>query len=279
MANDDRQSEHFIREVDEELRRAQLKALWDRFAPLIIGVCVLVVAITAGYRGYLWWQERQAAQAGDRYMAALSALEAGNAAEGEAQLNAIVQDGSGAYPVLAQLRLAGSQAAAGQREEAREAYDAIAADGSAPSALRDLARIRAALLALDLRDYAGATERAEPLNVAGNPWRHQAREILGTAAYANRDLERARDLFGEIQQDAETPQDIWVRSGLMMSLINGRLPSPGAESGAAAPDAGEPPLANTGEPAVASPEDPQADASDSGAAPAGPVPENAIPPQ
>lgn len=278
MANDDRQSEHFIREVDEELRRAQLKALWDRFAPLIIGVCLAVVAVTAGYRGYLWWQERQAAQAGDRYMAALTALEAGNAADGEAQLNAIAEDGTGAYPVLARLRLAGAKAAAGQREEARAAYDSLAADAAAPQPLRDLSRIRAALTALDLRDYSGAAERAEPLNIAGNPWRHAAREVLGTAAYASGDLERARGIFEEIQQDAETPQDIWVRSGLMMSLINGRLPT-GTEAGASAPPADAPPLANTGQPALASEEDPEAEASDSGPAPTNPAPANTIPPQ
>ena len=62
MATEDRQSEQFIREVDEELRRAQLKAIWDRFAPLIVGVCVLVVLVTAGYRGWIWWQAREAAQ-------------------------------------------------------------------------------------------------------------------------------------------------------------------------------------------------------------------------
>jgi hypothetical protein len=294
MANDDRQSEHFIREVDEELRRAQLKALWDRFAPLIIGVCIAVVALTAGYRGYLWWQERQAAEAGDRYMAALAALEAGDAADGEAALNAIAAEGTGAYPALARLRLAGAQATAGNREEARQAYDDLTMDSAVPRAMRDLARIRAAMLALDLRDFAGATERAEPLNVPGNNWRHTAREILGTAAYASGDLERARDIFGEIQQDAETPQDVWVRSGLMMSLINGRLRAdtvvespqgsgetvptgaqvPAAPAGEEAPEA---PLAKPGQPAVESGEDLGTEASDSTAP--NPPPESAIPPQ
>src|SRR4051812_19467922 len=89
MANDERQSEQFIREVDEELRRAQLKAIWDRFAPYIIGACVLIVVITAGYRGWVWWQEKKAAEAGDRFMAALSEIETGDKAKGEADLAAI----------------------------------------------------------------------------------------------------------------------------------------------------------------------------------------------
>src|SRR3712207_1837265 len=111
MANQDRQTDHFIREVDEELRRAQMKAIWDRFAPLIIVVCILVVALTAGYRGWLWWQERQGAQAGDRYAAALELIESGDRQRGEAELAAIAAEGGG-HAVLARLRLAGEKAAA-----------------------------------------------------------------------------------------------------------------------------------------------------------------------
>jgi hypothetical protein len=279
MANDDRQSEQFIREVDEEFRRAQLKAVWDRFAPLIIGTCVIIVAVTAGYRGYVWWQERQAAEAGDRYMAALTALESGNTAEAEADLAAIAEEGAGGYPALARLGLAGAKAEAGEGQEAITAYDQVAADSGVAPALRDLARVRAGLIALDMRDFAGATERVAPLNNAGNPWRHTAREILGTAAYASGDPAGAREIFTEIQQDAETPADLWARSGLMISLIDGRIAAPdnGADGAAATSDTA--PLANAEEPAVTSPDDLESGVRESAAEPADPAPQNAIPPQ
>jgi hypothetical protein len=232
MANDDRRSEQFIREVDEELRRAQLKAIWDRFAPLIIGVCVLIVLVTAGYRGWEWWQARQAAQAGDRYLAALQKIGT-NRSEGEAELAKIAAEGGG-YAALAQLRLAGEKAAVGEKKDAAAAYDAVAADTAVSQPLRDLARIRAALLMLDLGDLAGAKERAEPLNVGGNAWRHAAREVLGMEAYQTGDLKRARDVFTEMQQDAETPPDLWLRSQMMVALIDGQLSAPGTEGEAKA---------------------------------------------
>lgn len=234
MANDERQSETFIREVDEELRRDQLKALWKRFAPLIIGVCVLIVAITAGYRGYMWWEERRAAQAGDRFMAALSEIESGKREEGEKALAAIAVDGGGGYPALARLRLAGEKAGAGAKADAISAYDAVAADKSVPAPLRDLALVRAALLALDTGDVAGVKSRVEPLDQSGNAWRHAAREVIGMADYQSGDLKAAREAFEAIQQDAETPQDIWLRSSLMISLIDGQLAAP--DEGAAAPE-------------------------------------------
>jgi hypothetical protein len=227
MANDERQSETFIREVDEELRRDQLKALWNRFAPYIIGVCVLIVVITAGYRGWMWWQAKQAAEAGDRFMAALSEIETGDKAKGEAELAAIAAQAGTGYSALAKLRLAGEKAAA-DKSAALAAYDAVANDAAVPQPLRDLGRMRAALLALDTGDLAGAKERAQPLNIAGNPWRHAAREVIGTADYQAGNLQAARDVFTEIQQDAETPQDLWIRSGLMVSLIDSQLAVPSA---------------------------------------------------
>jgi hypothetical protein len=238
MADDERRSETFIREVDEELRRDQLKALWKRFGPAFIGVCVLVVVITAGYRGWIWWHERQAAQAGDRFLAALEQIQSGNSADGDAALQAIAAEGSAGYSALARLRLAGEKAGAGDKEQALAAFDALADDGSISAPLRDLARIRAALIALDTGDLDGAKSRADPLNVPGNPWRHAAREVLGTAAYQVGDLQRARDIFAEIQEDAQTPPDLWIRSGLMISLIDGQLEAPPAESPAPTPDAG-----------------------------------------
>jgi hypothetical protein len=234
MANDERRTQTFIREVDEELRREQLKQLWDRFGWLFIGVCVLIVAITAGYRGWLWWEERRAAQAGDRYVAALEALAEGDREEGAAALDAIAEGGDAGYAALARLKLAGESAAAGDKEAALAAYDALAADSSLPQSLRDLARIKAALVALDMGEEAGAVERAEPLNAPGDPWRHAAREVLGTAAYASGDLQTAREYFTSIQEDAETPPDIWQRSGMMIALIDGQLAGPVAETDAGA---------------------------------------------
>ena len=269
MANDERQSETFIREVDEELRRDQLKALWKRFAPLIIGVCVLIVAITAGYRGWVWWQERKAAEAGDRFMVALTEIESGDRAKGEAELAAIAKDSDAGYAALARLRLAGEKAAS-DKAAAIAAYTGVADDQSVPEPLRDVARIRAALLALDTGDLKGAKDRAAPLNVAGNPWRHVAREVIGTAAYQAGDLQAARDAFTEIQQDAETPQDLWIRSGLMVSLIDGQLAAP-AEASKTAPPSGSAPVASPPESAGGAPAPaPVGDAATgaSGAAPA-----------
>ncbi|WP_128291448.1 tetratricopeptide repeat protein [Afifella aestuarii] len=241
MTHDDRTSDHFIREVDEELRREQLKTLWERFGFVIIGVCILIVAITAGYRGYVWWQSKKAAEEGDRYLTALEAIDAGNEAEGRETLAALAKDGGG-YGMLARLRNA-EIVAKTDETAAIAAYDEVANDGGVAPVMRDLARVRAGLLALDAGDLDGAESRVSSLDEAGNAWRHTAREILGMVAYQRDALEKARDYFVAIDQDVQAPQGVRNRAGLMISVIDGQLaPSPSADgaSGDDAPEAEAP---------------------------------------
>jgi hypothetical protein len=42
----------FIREVNEEIRREQAQALWDRFGPALLGIAILIVLGTAAVVGY-----------------------------------------------------------------------------------------------------------------------------------------------------------------------------------------------------------------------------------
>jgi hypothetical protein len=227
--DDDRKSDTFIREVDEELRRDQLKALWDRFGLYLIAAAILVVLITAGYRGWIWWQERQAAHWGDQFVAAMEAAEAGEQARAEALLDEVISEGAGGYPLLARLRLAAIQAEAGQTAAAIEIYDGIAAERSVEAVIRDLARLRAALLALDQGDLDGAAERVEGLAVSGSPWRHSGREVLGTVAFQRGQLGEARERFVAIQQDAEAPNEVRSRATLMIQLIDGMTDGPAGE--------------------------------------------------
>ncbi len=224
MANDDRTTDQFIREVDEELRRDQLKALWDRYGTLIIAVCVAVVAITAGYNGWIWWQEKQAAEAGDRYLAALQSIAGEDTQAARQALVEFAQGSGGGYATLARLRAAALAAQSGDTNAAMAGFDAIADDSSADVTIRDLARLRAALIALDAGDLEGAESRVETLAATGNPWRHAAREIIGTVAYARGDLAAARQRFATIQSDVEAPAEARSRAELMLSVIDGQMP-------------------------------------------------------
>ncbi|MGA9457656.1 MAG: tetratricopeptide repeat protein, partial [Pseudolabrys sp.] len=59
-------------EVDEEVRRDQLRKLWDRYSIYLIALAVLIVVGMAGWRGYEYWVAKKAAAAGAEFEAAIA---------------------------------------------------------------------------------------------------------------------------------------------------------------------------------------------------------------
>src|SRR3954466_12485457 len=93
-----------FREVDEEVRRDQAAQIWSRYQNLFIGLAVLVVAATAGWRFYDHYRTRQAEDAGAKYQAALALARDGKTAEAEGAFEQIAKSGPKGYPTPAGLR-------------------------------------------------------------------------------------------------------------------------------------------------------------------------------
>src|ERR1700674_2043225 len=71
-------------EVDEEVRREQLKKLWERYGNYVIAAAFVVVLAVAAWRGYDWWETRKAAEAGAAYDAAARLADEGKHEDAEA---------------------------------------------------------------------------------------------------------------------------------------------------------------------------------------------------
>ena len=93
------QNDSFIREVNEELRSDQVRNAWKRYSRIIIGAAVVIVLGTAGHRLWTHWDSTQASDAGDKFLAALTLADQGKRDEAEAALQALEQDGYGAYGI------------------------------------------------------------------------------------------------------------------------------------------------------------------------------------
>ncbi|RUU50363.1 tetratricopeptide repeat protein, partial [Mesorhizobium sp. M2C.T.Ca.TU.002.02.1.1] len=165
----------FIREVNEEIRREQAQALWDRFGPAILGLAILIVLGTAAVVGYRYWDESRANRSGDAFSQALKLANDGKNDEAIAALDQLEKDGYGAYPLLARMRAATVKADKGDVDGAVKDFDEVAADNAIPTGIRDIARLRAALLLVDHGSYADVSSRIEALTADTNPLRHSAR--------------------------------------------------------------------------------------------------------
>jgi len=206
-------------EIDEELRQEKLKKFWDRWGVAILAAAVAIVFAVAGWRVWDHYRQKAAEAQGDAFLAATRLAESGDAAGAEAAFLKLAETASGGYPVLAGMRAAGARAAAGETAPAIAAFDGLAARPGVPPKIAEMARIRAAYLALDVEDRAAVEARATPLSAAGAPWRAEAREVLALAAWKAGDVAATSARLAEIEADPETPRDLLERIGVLSALV------------------------------------------------------------
>jgi hypothetical protein len=207
-----------FQEVDEEVRRERLKRLWQQYGNYVLAVCVLIVAGVAAWRGYQWWEAKQAAQASAAFEQAIAFAEAGKHQEAEAAFAKLATDGTAGYRVLARLREA-AQLAPTDSKAAVSAYDQIAADNGAGQVMQDLAAVRAGMLLVDTAPYSEMRSRLEPLTAADRTFRHSARELLALSAWKAGDMTGARQWTDMIMTDPQTPQGTRSRAQVLSELI------------------------------------------------------------
>ena len=208
-----------FREVDDEVRREQLKRLWDRWGNYLLAAAVLIVVGIAAWRAWDWYETKKAQEAGMAFENALTSAQAGKHEEAEAAFAKIAADSPSGYRTLARFREA-AELAQRDRAAAVKAYDALAADSRLGQTLQDLAAVRAALLLVDSASANEMQTRLEPLTAPERPFRHSARELIALAAWRNGDVKTAKRWFDMIMTDAETPSGTRSRIEMMMAIAD-----------------------------------------------------------
>lgn len=206
-----------FQEVDEEVRRERLKQLWDRYGTLVVIVAFLIIAAIGGWRGYQWWEAKQAAENGVRFESALALASEGKNADAEAAFARIAAEGTSGYRTLARFQEA---AELGRRDPAAgvKAYDALAADSSVPPLLQDLARVRGGFILVDTAPLEDLRARLEPVTAPGRAFRHTARELMAFASWRAGNADATRRWVDMIIADAESPQAIRSRVEMLSAL-------------------------------------------------------------
>lgn len=207
-----------FREIEEDLRRDRLTALWTRHGNTIVVAAALVVLAVAGWRYWTHVQEQRAGAAGARFEEAVGLSRDGKSGEAEKVLQGLLSDAPAGYRTLARLRLA-AEAGKSDAKAGATAFEALASDPSVQQPLQELARLRAAMLRLDTADPKEIAAKVEGLAQAGNPWRNSARELLGLAAMKAGDYDAAGRWFDRIVVDPEAPSSLRQRAQLYLALV------------------------------------------------------------
>jgi hypothetical protein len=205
-------------EVDEEVRREQLKKLWDKYSIYIIGLMLLIIAGVGGWRGYQYLEAQKAAEAGAAFDRAVELSDQNKHAEAEAAFADLATKAPSGYRTLARLRTA-AEIAVRDKAAAAKMYDDIAADSAVAAPDRDLARVRAAQLLLDTAPYPNMVQRLEQAAGKDGAFRHSARELLALSAWKANDAAAARQWLDMIANDGETPPGLRSRAEALQALL------------------------------------------------------------
>ena len=205
-------------EVDEDVRRDQLKKLWDRYSIHIVAVALLVIAAVGGWRGYQYLEAKKAVEASVAFDKAVELSEQSKHAEAEAAFNSLAATAPSGYRLLARLRAA-SEVASRDPKAAVKLYDDIAADRGVAALDQELARVRAAQLLVDTAPYPDLLTRLESETAPTATFRHTARELLALSAWRANDMTSARKWLDMIANDGETPPGMRSRAEALQALL------------------------------------------------------------
>ena len=205
-------TDSFIDEVTEEVRRDRLFGYFRRYGWI---PAVVIVALVAG-TAYNEWSKAQVAQVAQaRGDALLDALELEDEAERAAAFSALAREDEDA--LVAKFLAAGVET-----EQAVDLLRSVADDGRQPQYIRDLARLKMAstegLLTLD-EAAAILAELSEP----GGVYRNVATELLVAVELQRGDTAAALALLQAHVQDAEASSEQIQRMGELIEAL-GAIP-------------------------------------------------------
>jgi hypothetical protein len=212
-------NESFYREVDEELRRDQMKTLWERYGKLVIAAIVLVLAAIGGF---IWWQNQQVVKAGERgeqLIGAFDDIAARRKAAAIGKLDALAKSGSDGHRAAALMTKADLAIEEGNLKGAAATFKQVADDKGLAQPYRDVALIRMTALELDTLPPQAVVDRLKGLAVAGNPWFGSAGEMVAISYLKLNKPQQAGALFAAMAKDKKLPDTLRSRATQMAGSL------------------------------------------------------------
>jgi hypothetical protein len=205
-------SETFLREVDENLRRDQLRDFFKKNGSLLF-VAVILFLVASG--GFIWWKQHQAERSEaqvEKLASIYQDIGKGNSSQAPQQLDELSKSGSKAVRASALFARAALALQQNDTRLATATYKSIAADSGLPAPYRDAALIRQTALEFDQLQPQEVISRLEPLAKPGEPWFGTAGEMTALAMIKQNKRQEAAQLFAAIARDKGVPDTIRARA-------------------------------------------------------------------
>jgi hypothetical protein len=208
-----------FREAEDELRKETAENAAKKAAPFVIGAIVLALAAGGGYQFYQAQKAKGLEAAGVAYDGAMTKLQSGDLAGGEAALAEITKTAPAGFASQAALQRGAVLQEQGKAAEARVVFEDAAKSIKDPD-LADLARLRAAYIAADSETREQVTARLTPIIDRKGAFAPLAKELLAARAWEAGDVAAARSAYSVLQLDLNAPEGVRSRAGQALAVID-----------------------------------------------------------
>ncbi|MEZ5886767.1 MAG: tetratricopeptide repeat protein [Paracoccaceae bacterium] len=210
------ETDSFIDEVTEEVRRDRLFALFRKYG----WIGILAILVLVGGASWREWQKARAEAAAQSFGDALVASLRQNDAAGRADALAAVDAGTGAARAAMKAFLVASEAeAAGDKTRALDVLKPVAEDAAVPDTYRQLAKLKAVLVAGADMDAATRDATLAELAQPGAPFRTLAMEQQALVLLDAGKQDEAVTLLKSVAEDAEATSAQVGRVGQILTAL------------------------------------------------------------
>lgn len=213
-------TEHNIfEEIQEDLERQKLEALWKRYGSLILAAAIAIVVITGGVSAWQSWRLNKNQQATSGLIEAMNIAQTDAVKEIDALEDFAKKNPHVTQATFAQFRAAAVAAQNGQQDRAVKIYDSISQDESVDPAFRQLADLMYVRTQMDVAAPADLQKRLQPLLDDKSPWHFTAMEYSGYLALRQNDKAKAQKIFSDLSQNAGAPASLVLRASDMARYV------------------------------------------------------------
>ena len=201
-------------EINEELKKDRMTALWERYAKYVISIVVAVVAGVSLTQGYSYYTQQRDAQSADVFFNAILSDDV------TGKLEAATEEFSDGYFLLAEFRLAAALAENGQAAEAEKHYIDLAARDNIQHIYRDIALLLSVMQAPDTAQVSALESRLDPLVSSSSPLKGLALEQLAALDVRRGQIAEAIEKLNQLVAMKDIPTSLRQRASQILAVLD-----------------------------------------------------------
>ena len=212
-------SEPLENEIEEELRKKQLKALWDRFGLYLISLILIIIISFGGYEFSKYLGYKNSESSSDQYEKGLAVLDNENNSDAIDIFESLVNESNG-YAGLSLFNLSNIAVKEGNKALALEYLDKASKDKNLSKKINDFAILKSGYIMLDNAEITNIEDKLSSLLNSTGSLSFYAKEIIALAYYRDNRYQESSKKFSDIANDASSPSNIASRSKIFSEQIS-----------------------------------------------------------